>query len=90
MKTFSRPQWLQRRRDDGGFTLLEMIIVLALMIVLAGMAALSFTSLEEGSGVEVYGNRLARMAKRASRDAVVQGRPIVIAFDQPDILHFGT
>ena len=59
-----------------------MIIVLALMIVLAGMAALSFTSLAEGSGVEVYGNRLARMAKRASRDSVVQGRPIVIAFDK--------
>ncbi len=59
-----------------------MIIVLALMITLAGMATLSFTSLEEGAGVEIYGNKLARMAKRASRDAVVQGRPIMIAFDK--------
>ncbi|MDB6139615.1 MAG: Prepilin-type N-terminal cleavage/methylation protein [Verrucomicrobiaceae bacterium] len=67
---------------SAGFTLLEMIIVLALMIILAGMAALSFTSLEEGKGVEVYGNKLARMAKRASRDAVIQGRPIVIGFEK--------
>ena len=66
----------------AGFTLLEMIIVLALMIILAGMAALSFTSLEEGKGVEMYGNKLARMAKRASRDAVIQGRPIVIGFEK--------
>ncbi len=66
----------------AGFTLLEMIIVLALMIILAGMAALSFTSLEEGKGVENYGNKLARMAKRASRDAVIQGRPIVIGFEK--------
>ncbi|MDB6074170.1 MAG: Prepilin-type N-terminal cleavage/methylation protein [Verrucomicrobiaceae bacterium] len=66
----------------GGFTLLEMIIVLSLMIILAGLAALSFTSLEEGKGVEMYGNKLARMAKRASRDAVIQGRPIVIGFEK--------
>jgi len=68
--------------STAGFSLLEMIIVLALMIVLAGMAALSFTSLEEGKGVEMYGNKLARMAKRASRDAVIQGRPIVIGFEK--------
>ena len=71
-----------RRRWQGGFSLLEMIIVLALMIVLAGTAALSFESLEEGSGVEVYGNKLARMAKRAARDAVIQGRPIEIGFEK--------
>ncbi len=69
-------------RGNAGFTLLEMIIVLSLMIVLAGMAALSFSNMEEASGVEMYGNRLARMAKRASRDAVVQGRPITIAFSK--------
>lgn len=76
------PFGVMAARNSGGFTLLEMIIVLALMVVLAGMAALSFESLEEGGGVEVYGNKLARMAKRAARDAVIQGRPIIIGFEK--------
>ena len=80
--TFLKPSSTHRRLSRAGFTLLEMIIVLSLMIILAGMAALSFTSLEEGTGVEQYGNKLARMAKRASRDAVIQGRPIVIGFEK--------
>jgi general secretion pathway protein G len=33
------PQWLQRRRDDGGFTLLEMLVVLAIMGLLAAIIA---------------------------------------------------
>ena len=85
ISALSNPLLRQPRRfgrGAGGFTLLEMIIVLALMIVLAGMAALSFDTLEEGNGVEQYGNKLARMAKRAARDAVIQGRPIVIGFEK--------
>jgi general secretion pathway protein G len=34
-----RPKWLQRRRDDGGFTLLEMLVVLAIMGLLAAIIA---------------------------------------------------
>ena len=33
------PRWLQRRRDDGGFTLLEMLVVLAIMGLLAAIIA---------------------------------------------------
>lgn len=65
-----------------GFTLLEMIAVIALMVIIAGMAALSFDSLEAESPVEKPVNHLARMVRQASRAAVVQGRPIVIAFDK--------
>ena len=65
-----------------GFTLLEMIVVIALMVIIAGMAAVSFASLEGESPVEEPANHLARMVRQASRAAVVQGRPIVIAFDK--------
>ena len=37
--SFARPKWLQRRRDDGGFTLLEMLVVLAIMGLLAAIIA---------------------------------------------------
>jgi general secretion pathway protein G len=33
------PKWLQRRREDGGFTLLEMLVVLAIMGLLAAIIA---------------------------------------------------
>jgi general secretion pathway protein G len=39
MKTSFRPKWLQRRREDGGFTLLEMLVVLAIMGLLAAIIA---------------------------------------------------
>lgn len=39
MNTSFRPKWLQRRRDDGGFTLLEMLVVLAIMGLLAAIIA---------------------------------------------------
>lgn len=35
----SLPKWLRRRRDDGGFTLLEMLVVLAIMGLLAAIIA---------------------------------------------------
>jgi type II secretion system protein H len=59
-----------------------MIVVIALMVIIAGMAAFSFASLEGESPVEEPANQLARMVRQASRAAVVQGRPIVIAFDK--------
>lgn len=37
MTVFKQPQWLRRRRDDGGFTLLEMLVVLAIMGLLAAI-----------------------------------------------------
>ena len=70
------------RTTRAGFTLLEMIVVIALMVVIAGMAALSFNSLEGETPVEKPTNHLARMVRQASRAAVVQGRPIVICVRQ--------
>jgi len=39
MTSISRPKWLRRHRDDGGFTLLEMLVVLAIMGLLAAIIA---------------------------------------------------
>jgi len=73
---------IQHSSIQRGFTLLEMITVIALMVIIAGMAAFSFASLEGESPVEQPTNHLARMVRQASRASVVQGRPIVIAFDK--------
>lgn len=72
----------RRPLSAGGFTLLEMIIVIGLMVVLMGLAALSFASLEDNDPLTGPSDKLIRMAKQANRAAIVQGRPIVIAFDK--------
>jgi type II secretion system protein H len=72
------------RIRSSGFTLLEMIVVIALMVIIAAMATLSFIGLEGESEVEKPGNELARMVKQANRAAVVQGRPFVIAFGKTE------
>jgi type II secretory pathway pseudopilin PulG len=69
-------------RAKGGFTILELIIVIGLMIVLIGLAALSFASLENTDELTGSSDKLIRMAKMANRAAIVQGRPIVIVFDK--------
>jgi type II secretion system protein H len=71
-----------RCRTPHGFTLLEMIIVIGLMAVLMGLAALSFASIENTDELTGPSDKLIRMAKQANRAAVVQGRPIVIGFDK--------
>lgn len=76
----ARESLASRQRQHAGFTLLEMIVVIALMVIIAAMATLSFIGLEGESEVEKPGNELARMVKQANRAAVVQGRPFVIAF----------
>jgi prepilin-type N-terminal cleavage/methylation domain-containing protein len=72
----------QRRSTQQGFTLLEMLIVIGLMLVLVGSAVLSFASLEETNELKGPIEKLRNMAKYANRAAVVQGSPVVIAFNK--------
>jgi prepilin-type N-terminal cleavage/methylation domain-containing protein len=65
-----------------GFTLLEMLIVISLMIVMAGVGVLSFAGFDEEGSVRKPGDELIRMSKQAVRAAAVQSRPFTIQFTE--------
>ncbi len=71
-----------RRRGTRGFTLLEMIVVIALIVIIAGIGVMSFEGFDDAPEVQKPADALAHMTKQASRAAVVQGRPVAIGFDK--------
>ncbi len=70
------------RRLRAGFTLLEMIAVMALIIMLLGIAAFATRQAAPEPVVREPGNELIRLAKTAVRAAAVQGRGYMLAFDK--------
>lgn len=73
----------------AGFSLLEMIIVIALIIIFVGAAQVSFEALTDDSPVKKPADQLAVMVKQASRAAVVQGQTVAIGFDKTGIGFLG-
>lgn len=62
-----------------GFTLIEMLVALALIGLLAGMAALSAGA--SGSGVEREARRLSAVLRMAADESRLQGRVLGLRFD---------
>lgn len=80
---------VRSRRSSSGFSLMEIIVVIALMVIFIGVAAVSFDAVSDDSPVKKPADRLAVMVKQASRAAVVQGRTIAIGFDKESISFLG-
>jgi prepilin-type N-terminal cleavage/methylation domain-containing protein len=78
----SRLSLLRHRWQGRGFSLLEILMVLAVMALVVGVAVAIFVTQEEDGSVKGPPKDLERMAKMASRGAIVQGRPVIIAFDK--------
>lgn len=67
-----------RRRQ--GMTLVEVLIVLAIVGVSAGAVVLSLGSLDRDTAPQIEANRLADRLRLASDDVLVSGRPIVLVW----------
>lgn len=65
-------------RSDGGFTLIEMLVVLMIIGVAAGAVTLGIGSVTRGPSVETEARRLAARLQAASDDAMLGDR--LIAF----------
>jgi len=65
----------------SGMTLVEILVVLAIVGVMAGVVTLGVGAADRGMGVETEANRLADRLKLAAEDVLVTRRPLSLAFD---------
>ena len=72
----------RQRRWSAGFTLIELLVVVFLIGLISGFALLSISSLGDDREIEWQLKRLQYQLKLASEDAVIQGRPIGVQFDE--------
>jgi prepilin-type N-terminal cleavage/methylation domain-containing protein len=72
-----------------GFTLMEMLVVLMLIMILTGIGSFSFGGFDAVPAIQHPIDKLADMAKTATREAVTQGRTIVIGFDKKGFAYYG-
>lgn len=64
-----------------GMTLVEILVVLAIVGVMAGVVTLGVGAADRGMGVETEANRLADRLTLAADDVLVTRRPLTLAFD---------
>lgn len=73
-------QVVDRPRREG-MTLVEILVVLAIVGVMAGVVTLGVGLSDRGMGVESEANRLADRLRLAADDVLVTRRPLALAFD---------
>ena len=70
------------RRTAAAFTLLEMIAVMAVMMLMLGIASFAMRQASPDPSVRKPGDELIRLSKTAVRASAVQGRGFAITFDR--------
>ena len=70
-----RPKW------QGGFTLIELILVLTLLAIAAGLIAPRLSDFIRGRALDAEARRLLSLARAAQSRAVAEGLPVRLWFD---------
>lgn len=73
---------LSPRRQASGFTLLEIIVVMTIMMLIIGIGFASFTFNDDVDPFEKPVQSLTQMSKFALNRAVIQHRGLIIGFDK--------
>ncbi len=64
-----------------GYTLLELIVVVAILAVLSGMALLTVRDVSPADRLAREADRVAELARAACEDAILRGRNVALAVD---------
>src|SRR5688500_9860978 len=65
-----------RRRTGAGFTLIELVLVMAILIVVMSMSGSSLTSFFKGRALDAEANRFVALTRHAQNRAVSEGLPM--------------
>lgn len=66
----------------GGFTLVEVVVTIALLVVLAGVGALSFTNWFSSERLPAAANRVESLLRLARAEAAARGKRVRLEFRQ--------
>ena len=70
-----------KARRNGAFTLIELVLVMAILIVVLSMTATSLTSFFKGRALEAEGQRFLALTRYAQNRAVSEGLPMSLWID---------
>lgn len=70
-----------RRAGERGLTLVEMLVVLAIIGVMAGVAVIGLGGADRNSNVQAEAQRLAASIQRAADEAIVSDAPAALRWD---------
>ena len=71
---------LPTRRPEAGVTLVEMLVVLVLIGIVAGVVGLSIGATDRTSAVRTEADLLTARMARATEEIVIEGRPIAFVW----------
>ena len=67
---------LRTSRADSGFTLIELVLVMAILVAVLSMAGSSLTSFFKGRSLDAEGKRFLALTRFAQDRAISEGQPI--------------
>lgn len=73
---------LRTHRPPGGFTMLEIVVVMSIMIVIIGIGFASFSMFDDDDPFDQSAQKLVQMSRFAHQSAVLQHRRMIIGFDK--------
>lgn len=73
---------LSDRNASTGFTLIELVLVMAILIVVLSVSGASLTAFFKGRTLEAEGKRFLALTRYAQNRAVSEGLPVVIWIDE--------
>lgn len=76
------PATLNDRRRCVGFTLVELLLVVALLVLLSSAIVFNFSSLQQGAVLEEGANQLEALFRFARAQAALTGRQVQISFEE--------
>ena len=70
------------RRARAGFTLIELVLVMAILIVVLSISGASLTSFFKGRSLEAEGKRFLALTRYAQNRAISEGLPVAVWIDE--------